>query len=152
MKLLLAALLLAICSAAPATAEGPWLTDMQQARALSKATGRPILAVFVGSDWCPQCFAMEKKTFDSKAFTNFANANLILVEVDLPRHKQLPKALRQQNENLAFKYDVVAFPTSVLLDGNGKRITTVRGAVFEPTDYLNRLQAHMLLPASNSSR
>ncbi len=150
MKYFLIVFLLTLAALTPAHAKGPWLTDMQQAQALSKETGRPILAVFVGSDWCALCFAMEKKTFDSKAFSDFADQNLILVEVDLPRNKPLPKELRRQNENLAFKYDVVTFPTSVLLDGNGKRLTTVRGGVFEPADFLNRIQGHMLRPAGIS--
>ena len=38
------------------TAENPgWLVNVDEAYAISKKTGKPILANFTGSDWCGWC-------------------------------------------------------------------------------------------------
>jgi len=101
---------------------GEWITDAGMAMAFAREMNRPILMNFTGSDWCPWCFKLRDEVFAESAFKKYAAENLVLLTVDFPRKKQLPKSEQQANDALAEKYGVEGFPTIVLTDGNGKEI------------------------------
>src|SRR6056297_1133897 len=92
-----------VLTAGLAFAEG-WGTDWEAAKAESKKTGKPILINITGSDWCGWCIRLEKKVFTTDTFKTFAKENLVLMEADFPRKKELPAALKEQNEKLKDKY------------------------------------------------
>ncbi|HEX8279932.1 MAG TPA: thioredoxin family protein, partial [Chthoniobacterales bacterium] len=52
----------------------------------------------------------------------YADKNLVLVEVDFPKGKKQSSAERIQNEQLAVQYQVEGFPTIVVLDAEGKQV------------------------------
>jgi protein disulfide-isomerase len=99
-----------------------WLTDYAQAMKESKATGKPILADFTGSDWCGWCIKLSKETFSQPEFAAFAKDNVILLEVDFPQGKEQTAAVKKQNEGLQKKFGVEGFPTIVLIGKDGKEI------------------------------
>ena len=102
------------------TSAGTWLTDWEKAKKLSKATGRPILADFTGSDWCGWCIKLKKEVFDTDEFKTWAKKNVILLELDYPRNKTLPDDLKKQNETLKTKYQIRGYPTVLFLDADEK--------------------------------
>jgi thioredoxin-related protein len=109
-------LLVFICNTEHATAqkEGDklvWYTDILKAWEKSKETNRPIFALFTGSDWCVWCHKLENEVFDKMAFKKWAEKNVVLVELDFPRHKELAPELVQQNNNLQQAFQVQGFPT-----------------------------------------
>ena len=86
---LLAALLFsALGSPAQTAAPSPWLTDLSAAQAQAKATNRPIVAVFSGSDWCKPCMMYEQEVFAQPAFAQYAQTRLVLAHFDFPRLKK----------------------------------------------------------------
>lgn len=99
-----------------------WGTDIAAAKALAKKQGQPILLDFTGSDWCGWCIKMKKDSLDQKAFLEFADKKLVLVEVDFPNKKKQTDAVKQQNEDLQKRYNVEGYPTFVLVDGDGKEL------------------------------
>lgn len=103
-------------------AELVWTTDLPKAQAQAKAENKMLLVDFTGSDWCPPCMALKKTVFSSAEFAAFAKTNLILVEVDFPRHKKLSPALQKANEGLAEKFKAEAFPTILVFDSKGKQL------------------------------
>ena len=107
------------CAAAPAKS-GKWLDDFTAAKAAAKKEGKPILANFTGSDWCPWCIKLEKEIFSQKAFRDYAGTNLVLFIADFPRQKRLPAKVQKQNERLQTEYKIEGFPTVLLLDADGK--------------------------------
>lgn len=115
----LALLTLGLSLAAPA---GEWLTDLEAAKAQAKKDQKLILLDFTGSDWCGWCIRMKKETFSEKAFKDYAEKNLVLVEVDFPKRKKLPANLAKQNDALMRKYGVEGYPTYVILDADGREI------------------------------
>lgn len=117
MKLLLSLLLAASTTVAFAT---EWQTDYKKALAQARAKNKQVLLSFSGSDWCGWCIRLKKEAFDKPAFKNFADKNLVLVDVDFPRAKAQPDAVKKQNDSLQKQYRVEGFPTLVLLDSNGK--------------------------------
>ncbi len=101
---------------------GEWITDYQAALKYAQELGRPILMNFTGSDWCPWCFKLRDEVFVQKEFISYAKDNLVLVTVDFPKKKQLPKQEQMINDKLAEQYSVEGFPTIVLADHKGKEI------------------------------
>jgi thioredoxin-related protein len=88
-----------------------WYTDIVQAHTLSQTTQKPIFAFFTGSDWCGWCRKLQKEVFAKPAFISWANQNVVLLELDFPRRKELPAALVQQNQSLQSFFNISGFPT-----------------------------------------
>jgi thioredoxin-related protein len=100
-----------------------WETDFDKATQKAKQEHKLIVLKFSGSDWCIPCIKMQKEIFESTAFTNYADSNLVLVNADFPRLKKnkQPKDLSKRNEKLAEKYNKKGtFPLTLILDENGK--------------------------------
>jgi protein disulfide-isomerase len=117
--LLLGALVL---PSAPARAEVSWLTDYEQAKQQAKADHKLLLLDFTGSDWCGWCIRLRREVFSKREFQEYANKNLVLMEVDFPRGKEQTKDVRKQNQNLAQQYNIEGFPTIIVLNAEGKPV------------------------------
>jgi len=94
-----------------AAAQDGWLTNLDEAYAISKETGKPIMANFTGSDWCGWCKRLKSSVFVKDEFKNWADDNVVLLELDFPRRKQLPEDLRKQNAGLQQAFKVRGYPT-----------------------------------------
>ena len=92
-----------------------WQTDMTKANEISKSSGKPIFAFFTGSDWCGWCHKLQKDVFAKQSFIDWAKKNVVLVELDFPRKKQLTQELTQQNMGLQQALQVQGYPTIWLL-------------------------------------
>ncbi len=88
-----------------------WLVDLDEAYELSKKTGKPIMANFTGSDWCGWCKRLSAAVFNKPEFKSWADDNVILLELDFPRRKQLPQEIREQNASLQQAFKVRGYPT-----------------------------------------
>jgi thioredoxin-related protein len=108
-------------------AEEDWLTDFSKARAQAKTDHKMVLMDFNGSDWCAPCKDLRKNVLSSPEFLEYAKKNLVLVDVDFPKHKELPAGQQQANDALAQKYGVEGFPTIVVLNSDGKEIKKSSG-------------------------
>ena len=93
-----------------------WLVDVNEAYDESKKTGKPILANFTGSDWCGWCKRLTKSVFIHDEFKDWAKKNVVLLELDFPRRKQLPQNIRQQNASLRKAFSVRGYPTIYVFD------------------------------------
>jgi thioredoxin-related protein len=88
-----------------------WLVKMDEAYAISKKTGKPILANFTGSDWCGWCKRLVADVFSQPDFKKWAEKNVVLLELDFPRRKTIPEDIRQQNFSLQQSFGVRGYPT-----------------------------------------
>ena len=104
-------------------AEEGWLTDLPKAKAIAKEQKKMVLMDFNGSDWCPPCKALRKNVLSSSEFKEYAKKNLVLVDVDFPRHTEQPQELKKANEALSQKYQIEGFPTVIVLSSDGKEWT-----------------------------
>ena len=115
-----------------------WGDDYKVALATAAAENKRVLLDFTGSDWCGWCIRMKEVTFDQPAFKEFANKNLILVEIDFPQGKTLRPEVKKQNAALQEQYQVQGFPTLVLLDPQGKVIKQQSGYISGgPAGFIN---------------
>ena len=107
-----------------------WLTDFNEAQKIAIQKHQLILLNFSGSDWCGPCIRLRKEIFNSEAFSNFADSNLVLINADFPRSSKnkLSDAQEKKNDTLADKYNADGkFPYTLLLNANGKIIKTWDG-------------------------
>lgn len=103
-------------------ASAAWMSDYPAAQAKAKAENKLVLLNFTGSDWCGWCIKLKSEVFNQGEFESFAKDNLVLVEVDFPRRKELSQSQKKANEALAKQYSVRGFPTIIILDGAGQNL------------------------------
>lgn len=100
--------------------EATWLDNYETAVEQAKKEDKPILVDFTGSDWCGWCVRLHKEVFSQKAFQEYAEKHLVLLELDFPKKKKLSEELTKQNKDLAKKYEVRGYPTILLIDAEGE--------------------------------
>jgi thioredoxin-related protein len=126
-KLFLVVIVFLTASGLASAAE--WPTDYARALQTAKAENKRVLVDFTGSDWCGPCIQLNKRVFSRPEFINYAEKNLVLVEIDYPQRKNQTPALVKQNERLSKQYgiDEKGYPTLVLLDPAGKIVRELNG-------------------------
>ena len=140
MKIILSLLMtVALTSMAFAAKEG-WLDDLEKAKAQAKAESKKILLDFTGSDWCGWCIALDKEVFSKPEFKDYANKNLVLLELDFPRMKRMPPETAKQNEQLLLKYGIQGFPTVVVFDSTGKPLGALGYQAGGPQAFIAQLE------------
>ena len=108
------------------------------------------MANFTGSDWCGWCKKLKKAVFDTELFKAWAEANVILFELDYPRRTPQDPAIKQQNAELqqTFKGFVRGYPTVLIFDiertyngeekkQDGIKIHGKMGYMADPSSFIN---------------
>ncbi len=98
-------------SESKASSDLVWYTELAKAQVASNESNKPIFAFFTGSDWCGWCHKLQADVFEKDAFKAWAHQNVILLELDFPRRKQLAPELAQQNMSLQQSFQVRGYPT-----------------------------------------
>lgn len=111
-----------------------WVATYKEALKKSKKEKKPVLMYFTGSDWCGPCKILDKDLFHTEKFKAIADKDLVLLEVDIPRRKDIvPQDKMSENLYLQSKYKVKAFPTLLMVNHRGKKIAEKKGYVI--TEY-----------------
>jgi uncharacterized protein YyaL (SSP411 family) len=124
-----------------------WADSLPVALAQAKASQKPVLAVFSGSDWCKPCMQLKQEVFDRPEFAQFAQDKFVLARFDFPRSKKnaLSKEQTKQSEEAAAQLNKEgAFPAVVLLSPEGKVLARTGyrpGGVAAYDAYLSQLLA-----------
>jgi thioredoxin-related protein len=121
-------------------AEKEWMTDVPKAQAKAKEENKLVFMNFTGSDWCIWCVRLKNEVFTKPEFKEYAEKNLVLVELDFPRKTRLSPDLAKANEALLRKYKIEGFPTIVIVDGEGKKIGELGYVAGGPTAFLAELE------------
>lgn len=120
--------LMACCAAAWLhAADLNWLTDLPKAQAQAKNDNKLVLIDFTGSDWCSWCKKLDQETFSKQKFTDYAEKNLVLVQLDYPMNKPQTDELKAANAALAKKYNIEGYPTLIALKPDGTVVWTQVG-------------------------
>jgi thiol-disulfide isomerase/thioredoxin len=112
--------------ASPAVASEGWLTNYEEALAAAEQTGRPVLTIFTGSDWCPHCRTLENNVLHTETFKEWASDRLVLLMIDLPQHG-ISAEERKARSRVCVKYGVRIFPSALLIAPDGSKITLQTG-------------------------
>ncbi len=118
MKSLLATAVIILSTLSTAHA-AEWGTDVPKAVAKAKAENKLVILDFTGSDWCGWCIRLKQEVFNTPEFEAYAAKNLVLVEIDFPRKKEMSTELKATNKALAAKYGIKGYPTIFVLEGSG---------------------------------
>jgi thioredoxin-related protein len=118
-----------------------WETDFELAKQRAKDEKKDLLVDFTGTDWCSWCIKLKKEVFDQPAFQEYAKKNLIMVELDYPRKKVLPEKLKEQNKELAEKYEIQGYPTILLLNSKGREVARTGYQEGGPEKYIDHLKS-----------
>lgn len=92
-----------------------WYTDVKEASEVSIKNKKPMMLFFTGSDWCGWCIRLQKEVFQTPDFAKWASENVVLVELDFPRRKQLSAELTKQNNDLGQVFGIRGYPTAWLV-------------------------------------
>lgn len=110
----------------PVAASEGWLTDYDAALSVATESGRPVLTIFTGSDWCPHCKTLEDNVLATDTFHSWASDNVVLLMIDLPQQGISP-AVRSARSQVCIKYGVRTFPSALLIGPDGQKITVKKG-------------------------
>lgn len=123
-------------------AELHWLTDFTKAQAQAQAENKMIFIYFTGSNWASNCLAFKQEVLATVAFSQYAEANLILLEVEFQRNSVLSPAQKKANQDLRERFNQRAFPTIILLNSNGEELGRHQGYTpgREPGRFLTMLR------------
>ena len=96
-----------------------WNDNFGKAQEEAQKTGKPILMLFTGSDWCGFCIRMDKDAFSKPGFQKFIQANFVMFKADFPRRTKLQPGIAAQNRDLARQYGVRGYPTVLIVNAEG---------------------------------
>ena len=119
-------------------AELQWNTDLAKAQEQAKKENKLVMLDFTGSDWCGWCIKLNKDVFSTQEFADYAKKNLVLVEVDFPRHKELAANQKKANQALQEKYKIEGYPTIIVLNPEGKKLGDL-GYMNSPKPFIKKL-------------
>ena len=123
-----------------------WLTSYDDALATAERTGRPVLALFTGSDWCPHCKTLENNVFSTEVFREWADSNVVLLMIDLPQNG-ISQAVRSERSQVCIKYGVRTFPSVLLLAADGEKLAGQAGYTGQSAEvWLAQMSGHMPAP------
>lgn len=122
-----------------------WVSNWSEAVEASKATGKPIMLMFTGSDWCHWCQKLEREVFSDADFYQWSD-RVIKIRVDFPESQPLPKNQLAQNEVLKNWYSefVTSYPTCLFVEPNGRVIGTVGYVEGGSTLWIDRAEGVLL--------
>lgn len=126
--------------AKPAFTPASWSSDFRGALERAKAEKRHVFLFFTGSDWCGWCMRLQKEILTTREFASFAGEKLVLVELDFPKGKPIPDAVKAQNNNLARRFRIEGFPTVIVLDSEGKLVGKLGYQAGGPGPFIERLR------------
>lgn len=99
-----------------------WHDAFTDAWSLAAADKKLVLLQFTGSDWSSSCIKFDQEVLSTAKFADYAQAKLELVRMDYPNNVPQSDELKQLNQAVKQKFNVVGFPTFILLDANGKEL------------------------------
>jgi protein disulfide-isomerase len=110
------------CSFLPLEGAGVnWKTNYEQAVAESKASSKPLVLFFTGSDWCGWCNRLDEEAFDTAEFADGTRDKFIFVKLDYPLYSQQDPQLKTQNQQLKQKFNIRSYPTVIIWDAQSNQ-------------------------------
>ena len=103
-----------------------WMESFDLGLNESNKSNKPMF-VYFSTSWCSYCKQLESETFTNQEIINKITENYIPVKID-----------GDTNPELCSRYNVLGFPTMVIIDSNEKQLDVIEG-FHSPSELLNRL-------------
>lgn len=99
-----------------------WVNTYSEAVAQSQSTGKPIVILFTGTNWCPACMKLEKEVLKSSEFAQMVGQKFIFLKAEFPDYSNVAAS---PFKTLLDRYGIEAFPTIVVVNASGQQLYTV---------------------------
>ena len=119
-----------------------WLTDYEQALKTAKEQDKLIIADFNGSDWCVWCRMLDEEVWSQEEFKEYAK-DFVLLDIDFPSGKPQTENIIKQNQGLQRKYEIMGFPTVLILTAEGKKAVSTGYVEGGPKAWIENLKRLM---------
>ena len=141
MKKLIFAALALLTLGGGAYAQGTVFEELTLAEAVAKATAEDKM-VFVDcfTEWCGPCKIMAADVFPTREVGEFMNPRFVSVAIDMEKGEGV---------EIARRFRVAAFPTFLLLDGEGREVNRIVGSA-APDEFIAKLES-AIDPANNAA-
>jgi thioredoxin-related protein len=103
--------------------QAKWLTSFSNATGQARKEDKLVMAYFRGSDWCDFCKKLDRDVLGTDLFIDWAEKNVVLLEVDFPADKRQSPSQKKHNEALMERYSVANTATFVFIDSDGEPVT-----------------------------
>ncbi len=113
-----------------------WHSDIDKASEIAVKSKKPLMLFFTGSDWCGWCIRLQKEVFTHPEFIQWAKDNVVLVELDFPRRKQIPADIMQKNKRIEQMFTVRGYPTVWFVNVANSAETNVQFEKIGSTGYV----------------
>jgi thioredoxin-related protein len=118
-----------------------WVKSFQQADSISKATNKPMLVFFSGSDWCKPCIKLKKYVLETEEFSKYSE-KFVLYNADFPYRTKQDKALKDANEKLASQFNKDGqFPRVIFLSPQQKQLASLGFIDCTPKEYIAKIES-----------
>jgi len=120
-----------------------WTQNFYEAQQEAVNSGKKLLVLFTGSDWCPHCRRLKQAVLLTDEFRDYADSRFVKVVLDFPKSPAAQSRVLDaaQNADLRKKYAVRGFPTVVLATADGEAYASLGGGGGGAAAYVARLQA-----------
>lgn len=138
----------ATATAAPPSAAGDgtgaiqaWTGDYSAAHRKAVDEKKDLLLVFTGSDWINLCELYDRDILFQPDFTGPILERFVPVRLDFPKDAKMSQQVRARNQMLMRAYRVIAFPTLILTDSEGRPYAINGYQPVTPADYAKVIEA-----------
>ncbi|MES2747780.1 MAG: thioredoxin family protein [Bacteroidota bacterium] len=116
--------------------------DWEVAKKKAESSNKNILIILTGAEWCKPCVKMEKNVMQANEFIAYSNDNLILLEINLPRHWDYDSKVVKDYEYFKNNYQTNALPSLILVDMEGKEIMKITSGLTSLEKVMKQLRLH----------
>src|SRR3954449_3860780 len=78
--------------------QAKWLTSFTNATGQARKEDKLIVAYFRGSDWDDYCKKLDRDVLNTELFVNWAEKNVVLLDVDFPADKRQSPSQKKHND------------------------------------------------------
>lgn len=106
-----------------------FISDLDVAMTNASYSGKNVLAVFSGSDWSAKSRHLDALCWSNESWVFNASNDFELVYIDVllsdDAHLAMSKEEKDKNINLVHKYNIVDYPTLLVLDSRGRKLAGI---------------------------
>lgn len=106
---------------------------LEQALQTAKTENKLVFIDFY-TDWCGPCKMMASKVFPQKEVGDYFNAKFVCIKLNAEKEDRNGKALAKQ-------FKIMAYPTFIGLDADGKEVMRREGGTQDAQQFVNEIEA-----------
>ncbi|MDF0720898.1 thioredoxin family protein [Kaistella sp. PBT33-4] len=120
----------------------PKNNDWNVAQEKAQKSGKNILIILTGSEWCKPCIKMKKNVIETIEFEKFANESVEIFEINLPRNQDLNSKVVMDYQYFKNKFKTNALPSLILLDKEGNELVKISDGLASKQKVISKLSKY----------